>query len=280
MAWSLKPITSLLVMIVMVACDVTAGEAELLSSAGLAAVNYLVIEEKVRPFQIVHEGRSEGGIISDIVEEIFRGTGITVNPVVFPVNRLRLSVRDGTITNWIAHDSPVWNSYGARGEMVEQPLFMTRHVLLTCSSRIQSPVTAIEELSGYSLAVLSHMDYLEVDRAAEEGLIRLVPVDRFQAGLTQVSMGRVDGFIEMVSKIRYHLRQFDGDKRCMREVDISAIIPDYPVHLSVDKRLPGEIKALVQRRLKEIADSGQLETILRRYVPTELPQEIQMKTAD
>lgn len=279
MAWSLKPITSLLVMIVVVASDATAGGTELLSSAGLGAVNYLVVEEKVRPFQIVHDGRSEGGIVSDIVEEIFRDSGITVHPVVFPVNRLRLSVRDGSVKNWIAYDSPVWNSYGAHGEMVEQPLFMTRHVLLTCNTRIQSPVTAIEELSGYSLATLSHMDYLEVDRAAEEGLIRLVPVDRFQAGLTQVSLGRVDGFIEMVSRLRYHLRQFDGDKRCMREVDISAIIPEYPVHLSLDEQLPGEIKALVRRRLKEMADSGQLETILRRYVPTELPQEIQVKTA-
>lgn len=278
MAWSLKPITSLLVMITAVVAGMTEVVAAPPSDALPTTINYLVVEEKVRPFQIVHEGRSAGGIVSDIVEEVFRGSGITVNPVVFPVNRLRLSVRDGSVRHWIAYDSPVWNSFGARGEMVEQPLFMTRHVLLTCNSGIRSPVTAIEELSGYSLATLSHMDYLEVDRAAEQGLIRLVPVDRFQAGLTQVSLGRVDGFIEMVSRLRYHLRQFDGDKRCMREVDISAIIPEYPVHLSMDEQLPGEIKELVQRRLREMVDSGLLEKILRRYVPTEMPREIQVKT--
>lgn len=240
-------------------------------------VNYLVVDAKVGPFQITENGDSLGGIISDIVDEVFKGTGYRVRHLVLPVNRLTKAVADQAYPNWVAFDAPVWRSFGEAGEYTDRPLFETRHVMLTCREDIPSPVRAVSDLEGLSIATLRGFKYLQLDQAIEEGAIEAVPVDNFRAGLTLVSLGRVDGFIEMQSRLRFHISGFAGDTRCMREVDVSAIIPNYPVYLAMDRRMSADLKQLINQRLGALDRSGDLNRIWRTYIPDQLPSEIQIK---
>lgn len=240
-------------------------------------INYLVVDNKVGPFQMIFNDRSDGGIISDIVDQIFAGTELSVRHTVLPVNRLTFGVSQDHFDNWIAFDAPVWDSFGGRGEYTRQPLLVTRHIMLTCNPDIASPVSSLEELRGMSLATLRNFRYLALDVAAKQGLVRLVPVDNFNIGLALVSLGRVDGFVEMQSRLRFYLNGYGGDRRCMREVDFSAIIPNYPVYLTMDRRLPESIKALINERLWILEQTGELSRIWNEYVPTELPTEIRVK---
>ncbi|WP_375176503.1 substrate-binding periplasmic protein [Marinobacter mobilis] len=250
--------------------------------AALAAqelqVNYLVVDSKVGPFQIIQDDRSSGGIISDIVDEIFRGTGYTVEHLVRPVNRLTRDVADQTYPNWVAFDAPVWHSFGDEGEYASVPLFETRHVMLTCRTDIPNPVDSVRDLESLSIATLRGFKYLQLDEAAANDIIRPVPVDNFNAGLTLVSLGRVDGFVEMQSRLRFHLGGFAGDTRCMREVDVSAVIPNYSLYLAMDRRMPEPVKQLINDRLRAMRSSGDIDRIWRIYIPDQIPSEIQVKT--
>lgn len=236
----------------------------------VTTVNYLVVDEKTQPFQIVsEEGYSHGGIISDIVEAVFEGSAYTVKHHVMPVNRVHQSVADHKVQNWITFDSPVWNTFGDRGQRVGVPLFETRHVMLTCNPAVSSRIATAEDLSGLSIVTLRHFNYLELNKAIEEGVIRSIPVDRYAAGLELVRVGSVDGFIEMVSRLRYHQAQLEGDHSCIREIDVSAIIPKFPIYLYVDIGWPTTFKQFVAKRLDEMAGAGELEQIFNRYVPME-----------
>ena len=230
-------------------------------------VNYLVVDEKTQPFQIVSEGQSRGGIISDIVEAVFADSAYSVKHHVMPVNRLRQSVAELKVQRWVAFDSPVWDSFGDKGERVGGPLFETRHVLMTCNPAVPSRIVSLNDLAGLSIVTLRHFDYLELDRAVEDGLIRSIPVDRYAAGLELVRVGRVDGFIEMVSRLRFHQTRLEGDQSCMREVDVSSIIPDFPIHLYVDSLWPDAFKEFVARKIEMMGRAGELERIFREYVP-------------
>ncbi len=230
-------------------------------------VNYLVVDEKTQPFQLVSEGLSRGGIISDIVDALFADSAYVVKHHVMPVNRVQQSVADFKVQSWITFGSPVWSSFGDRGERVGVPLFETRHVMVTCNPAAPSRIASVDDLAGLSIVTLRHFDYLELSRAIEGGLVRSIPVDRYAAGLELVRLGRVDGFIEMVSRLRYHQAELEGDHSCIREVDASAIIPKYPIHLYVDSRWPTVFKNFVAQRLEMMANTGELERIFSRYVP-------------
>ncbi|MDC0662654.1 substrate-binding periplasmic protein [Marinobacter sp. SS21] len=241
------------------------------------SINYLVVDSRVGPFQLIREGASDGGIISDIVDELFHGIGMPVRHHVLPVNRLLYGVAQGQFKHWVAYDAPVWDSFPGRGEYARQPLFQTRHIMLTCNDEVASPVRSMADLEGLSIATLRGFQYLGLDQAAEQGRIRPVPVDDFESGLALVSLQRVDGFVEMASRLRFYLSGFGGDTSCMREVDVSAIIPNYSVYLSMDRQLPAETRRRINQQLDTMARTGRLSQIWRRYVPDELPQEINAK---
>lgn len=230
-------------------------------------VNYMVVDEKTGPFQIVRNGKSDGGIISDIVDKVFEGSQYVVQHHVMPVNRIRVSVAESKISRWVAFDSPVWNSFGASGEALGPPLFQTHHVLVTCSDKVPRVIGSIDDLAGLSVVTLRYFDYLALNQAAKDGIIRSIPVDRYDAGIQLVSLGRADGFIEMASRLRYHLGSLAGDFSCVREVDVSAIIPDYPIYLYGDRRWSSRFKFFVKDRLEWMANSGELDRIIRHYVP-------------
>lgn len=262
-------------------CALTVSTAVVAQDTGeQLGINYLVVDSKVEPFQIVHENRSDGGIISDIVDKIFEGSSYPVHHLVLPVNRLTRQVAEKEYTNWIAFDAREWRSFGDLGEFTEQPLFVTRHVMLTCDPSIPNPVRSIDDLNGRSIAILRGFKYLRLSQAADEGVVRTVPVDNFEAGLSLVSLGRTDGFVEMQSRLRFHLSGFAGDTRCMREVDVSSVIPNYGVYLAMDKELPDGVKALVNQRLGQLEHSGEISRIWRVYVPDSLPAEIRVKAGD
>lgn len=244
-----------------------------------SAIHYLVVADKTGPFQVVHEGQSHGGVISDVVDRLVEGSGITVHHHVFPVNRLVHEVARGRIKNWIAFDAPVWDSFRGKGRYLMEPLFLTRHVMLTCNPAIDSPIRSVRDLSGRSVVTLRNFRYPGLESAADEAL-RLVPADNFRTGLELVSLSRVDGFVEMASRLRYHLSHFDGQRDCMREVDISSVVPNYPVYLVVDQDMPEDLIALLDARLEALVASGEMQRIWRRYVPLTLPSDIQVKVHD
>lgn len=242
-------------------------------------INYLVVDSRVGPFQLIRDGQSDGGIISDMVDELFRGLDMPVHHHVLPVNRLTYGVSQGQFEHWVAYDSPVWDSFPGRGEYASQPLFQTRHIMLTCNQEIENPVRSLKDLHGLSIVMLRDFQYLDLSQAAEQGTIRAVPVDDFEPGLALVSLGRVDGFVEMASRLRFYLSGFGGDKTCMREVDVSAVIPNYSVYLSMDRQLPVETKRQINLQLENMARTGRLTEIWNRYVPQEIPEDISVKVS-
>ncbi|MDX1754504.1 MAG: transporter substrate-binding domain-containing protein [Marinobacter sp.] len=253
------------------------GEGGAAEEAVPGTINYLVVDSRVGPFQLIREGKSDGGIITDMVDELFRRLDIPVRHHVLPVNRITYGVAQGDYENWVAYDAPVWDSFPGRGEYADQPLFRTRHVMLTCNPDIESPVHSLADLQGLAIVTLRGFEYLDLSRAAQQGAVRSVPVDEFETGLALVSLKRVDGFVEMASRLRFYLSGFDGDKSCMREVDVSAVIPNYSVYLSMDRKLSADLKHRINQQLDSMARNGRLTEIWRRYVPPQLPEDISVK---
>ncbi|WP_165495683.1 substrate-binding periplasmic protein [Marinobacter halodurans] len=233
-------------------------------------VNYLVVEDKARPFQIVKNGESRGGVVSDIVDRIFAGSDYTVNHLVYPVNRLRHVVSDNEVQHWIAYDALPWRTFGNQGLYVEEPILQTHHVLLTCRQDMDGDIRNVADLQGLSIVTLRNFDYQTLDVAASHGRLRQIPIDRYEAGIKLVSLGRADGFVEMESRLRYHIKSMpEAGAACLRWLDFSAIIPDFPIYLAIDIDWPSDFREFVLKRIVELRQSGELARIKARYLSSD-----------
>ncbi|WP_168203129.1 substrate-binding periplasmic protein [Marinobacter fonticola] len=244
-------------------------------------VTYLIVEDKAHPFQIVQGSESRGGIISDMVDAIFAGDEYTVDHQVYPINRLRQVVAKEQVNFWVAYEAVHWHTFGNQGLMVEEPLFNTRHVLLTCREDIPDRITRLEQLRGLNLVMLRGFDYQALDSAIEGGLIAEVPIDRYEAGIQLVAMGRTDGFVEMESRLKYHVRTSGvGNTDCLRWIDFSAIIPNFPLYISVDIDWPPAFRDFIAQRIRTLRASGELERIMDHYLGSDYSPNLGFGTAE
>ncbi|MCP5162257.1 MAG: hypothetical protein H7A00_11405 [Hahellaceae bacterium] len=238
----------------------------IVSIGGLRAetINYMTVLEKSKPFQINDGTKSQGGLVTEIVEAIFSGTDYQLHTHIFPVARIYYEIESRNHPNWIAYDAKVWNSLIASGEFVESPLFTVNHALLTCNPTIQN-IGSAEDIQGWTLATLKQFQYLELDRLADQGRVKLQQVDRYEAGIQMAARSHVQGFVEMALRLKYNLRQLESPAPCLHFVDFSALIPPFDIYLSVDRKMSDKTKAFILHRIEEMKRTHQLEKLLAQW---------------
>ncbi|OZG73352.1 hypothetical protein BTA51_09980 [Hahella sp. CCB-MM4] len=227
-------------------------------------INYLVVEDLATPFQIASTGVHKGGIISDIVDEVFSDSDYEIKAVTYPVKRLHLFVRESNPGLWITYDAKVWNSMADVGHMIDAPLFTVKHSFLTCSPPVV-PFTDDAALYGAQIAILDNFDYPELEQLASNGRLTLVPVENYQRGFNLVTAHRVSGFVEMEIRLKYNLKKYDTRADCLTFLDFSPIIAPYDIYLVVSNTASPDTIQFIRERILHMRESGEIKAILGRY---------------
>ena len=238
-------------------------------------ITYLIVDDIAKPFQITEEHISKGGIISDIIDAIFKGSEHTVKVQVLPVKRLYKMVETNAVSDWIAYDARVWNSLSEWGDFVEEPLFSVNHAYLTCHQNMSQQINSADHIKSHNIAIIENFKYPELTLLQENKTIKLHPVKNYQQGIHLAGLNRVDGFVEMELRLRYNLQQEVVSKPCLRFVDMSQIIPAYPIYLSYDSQDKKGIKEFVNKRIKALKKAGVIDSILNAYTGVEKTSVVQ-----
>lgn len=240
----------------------------LLTSASLSAepapVHYYVVEERASPFQITTPGSPQKGIITDIVEAVFETGDYQLKTRTLPLARLHKEIRldEGL---WITYDAKTWQSLSDVGNFVEEPLFTVTHSYLTCDAE-PGVIQNAAALSGKQIAIIEGFDYPELTPLAETGTVRLESVSHYRNGIMMVSKQRVNGFVEMDLRIRYHMNQQSNLPACLRLVDMSTVIPAFDIYLQAAKLSPDAFQQFVKNRLETLKKEGRLLEIFQSYL--------------
>ena len=234
-------------------------------------VHYLIVEDIAEPFQIANNGQSKGGVVSDIVDEIFAGSSYTLIHHSLPLNRLYSVIETGKFKTWIVYDAKVWNSLKRWRQLVDEPLFPVSHTYLTCRQASPMQINSVNDIKQKRIAIIKGFDYPELDELKKKNQLELVSVSNYVQGINLAALSRVDGFVEMDLRVRFTIKTASIDQPCLQFVDMSHIIPDYSIYLSTDKNDTSGINGFASKRLKELKKNGVITEILKRYTTSPDP---------
>jgi polar amino acid transport system substrate-binding protein len=224
-----------------------------------------VVENIASPFQLTRQSLSQGGIITDIVHEIFQGDEYQLEARVFPIKRLYKTLEDGLEGNWISYDAKAWNSLSRWGNLIDLPLFQVKHSLLTCESAPKA-IHSDDDLKSLNIAVLKNFRYPEMETLANQHRLTLYPVSDYTSGFQLVRLKRISGFVEMDIRLRYHLLAFKPKAKCLHLINMDKIIAPYNIYLSLSKSASPQLIAFIKNRLEVMKAKGRIKAIIHQYI--------------
>ncbi|MCF8777247.1 ABC transporter substrate-binding protein [Vibrio sp. IRLE0018] len=234
-------------------------------SAHSDEVNYYVIANQARPFQIEVDGQHQEGIVTDIVKSIFAQSEHTVNYHTYPFNRMISILDAGGEQNWLTYGSPSWGKAQSEN-LSEEPIYTVKHTLVTSSQKPFS-FQGIEDLKNKGVVLLMGFDYPQLTPYIEQGYLEEIRVKDYQAAFRVVS--RTPGetaFVEMTSRVNYNIRQLRLNPTHYSQQPFELVVPDYDIYLAFSPSMDSQLQAFINRRLKEIKQSGELQAIIDKYI--------------
>ncbi|EID4425010.1 ABC transporter substrate-binding protein [Vibrio vulnificus] len=132
-------------------------------------VNYYVIANQARPFQIEQDGHDQQGIVTDIVRAIFSNSEHTLRFHTYPFNRMISILENGGEPNWITYGSPGWGKVQAEN-LSEEAIYTVKHTLV---SRTPGDTAFVEMASrvNYNIQQLK----LDPDQFALQPFEKIIP---------------------------------------------------------------------------------------------------------
>lgn len=228
-------------------------------------VNYYVIAEQARPFQIETNGQNHEGIITDIVQTIFANSEHTVKYHTYPFNRMISLLEAGGEPNWITYGSPTWGKVQAKN-LSEVPIYTVKHTLVTSTLQPFS-FNDIEDIKGKGLVLLMGFDYPQLNPYLSQDYVEEIRVKNYQAAFRVVNRTPGDtAFVEMESRVNYNIKQLGLDPNLFLLQPFDAVIPNYNIYLAFSPEMEPAIQQFINQRLKEIKQSGELTSIIEKYL--------------
>lgn len=228
-------------------------------------VNYYVIADQARPFQIEHNGQKHSGMVTDIVSAIFANTDYIVNYHTYPFKRMISVLEAGGAPNWITYGSPNWGRVQAEN-LSNQPIYTVKHVLVT-SNKAPFMFSNIQDIRGRSVVLLLGFDYPDLIPHFENGTVNEMRVKDYGAAYRVVQRTPRDtAFVEMESRVMYNLKRLELPLEEYQIQSFNTVIPDYPIYLAFSSKMNPDVQAFINKRLSELKTSGEIDEIIKKYL--------------
>lgn len=233
-------------------------------------ISYLILGGTVEPLMITKPGDPmDGGIITEIIELIFKNSGYEIVPKVMPWKRLVEELRNGE--DWINYGYPVGNEPDIPLEFSTMPVMAFNHVAITLKSN-HFNIDNISDVENRVAILVENFHYPGLDLHLDKplvgtggGPIKTVRAFTPKGTLQMLQHKRGDVVFGFQARMLYNLEQSDLTLDDVRFQDASWIIPSQPLYLTMSPELPPEVKSLVNSGLNRLTADGTLKRILRKY---------------
>ncbi len=253
--------------ILLIKCFLRVGVLVLLAfNAHAMDINYIVIADQARPFQIESNGKGHSGIVTEIVQSIFAGQDWHIKYHTLPFKRMVSMLESGRIKHWITYGSPEWKSVRVQSEHLSKyPLVTVNHSLLS----YQQPgfkLTKIEDLYGKTLVLMLGFLYPGLDPYIESKKINVMWVKGYESAFRVLKRLKHDAFfVEMSLRLKYNLKKNNEPLDQYQFHDFDLVVPDYQLYLAFSSDLDPASVSFINQRLKAMHDTKAIDAIVAHY---------------
>ncbi|HGS5188359.1 TPA: substrate-binding periplasmic protein [Vibrio parahaemolyticus] len=228
-------------------------------------VNYYVIADQARPFQIEQQGQQHAGIVTDIVNAIFANSDYKVNFHTYPFKRMILVLEAGGEENWLTYGSPDWGRVQSEN-LSKEPIYTVKHVLVS-SSDAPFKFNTMQDIKGRSIVLLLGFDYPNLMPFFEDKTVNEMRVKDYDAAYRVIQRTPGDtAFVEMESRVMYNLKRLELPLEQFEIQSFSAVIPDYSIYLAFSPEMKPEVQHFINQRLSDLKASGEIDDIVKHYL--------------
>ena len=213
------------------------------------------------PFSYEDDQGQPSGIAVDVVRQVMLKTGLQVEFVFYPANRLNLLLDEGRLDLNYA-DSPEWNSADAAERFIYSKPYLTIREHLYFLKEHPGRNQPLEHLRGLRIGVIRGYSYPQLATAMSSGRLTKVEASEDKALLELLLLGRVDG-IAMVEDVFDNListRRLEPARFVQ-----GAKLNDSPLVIKLQRGHEEEL-AKVDAALQELIESGEIKRIRQRHL--------------
>lgn len=238
-------------------------------------INYLIYGTSAEPLQIVESDAEDGtktqvsGFITDVVNEVFASSGISILPSVKPIARHKVAMIDGRAKRWIAYALNSWRKESVWSdatftdvELLPYTLSLVFKHVNTLSGNMQVDVDKLSEQGVVWIRGFKYPGTLEFSEAYGFEFYR---AKNHVAMLSMVEAGHVQYLMEHAPRIKYVMKKQGVNEEDYDFFSLASYVPPTSLTLLMSNDLGPDVIAFVNRRLKEMAESDRLNVLARSY---------------
>lgn len=237
-------------------------------AADIPAVNYLVYGTAGEPLQVVQGDGEVGGFITDVVTEVFAGSGVAVVPVIKPITRQKPNMINGKAKRWIAYALGSWRQEGVWGDATFAGVDLIPYSLsLGYKKRAPEPevMNLTESLLAGGVVWIRGFKYPGTEAFSQRYHFNFDRAKNHTAMLNMVAAGHTRFFMEHEPRMRYIMAKQGMKADDFSFYSLKSEVPPTSITLLMSNDLGAETIALVNRRLAEMQGSGRIAELTEAY---------------
>jgi hypothetical protein len=250
------------------ACRIEVESLEVTNCANV--IEYLVYGNSAEPLQIIQPDGLVSGYISDVISEVFSGSKLSIVPVIKPIIRHRIAMKNGKTKRWISYGLNSWRQQEQWKNAVFADVELLPYTLsLGYKDSEQWPPASeqidLTELAEEGVAWIQGYKYPGVEAFKQRYQFQFDRAKSQAAMVRMVEAGRVKYFMEHAPRMKYAMKKQGSDPDRYRFYSLTEEITPTSITLLMSRDLGADIIAFINQRLQAMADSGRLKVLAKPY---------------
>lgn len=229
-------------------------------------IQYLVYGSAGEPLQILGNNPFGQGLVSDVVQEVFRPSTYEVTTVVKPLKRIKREMQYGQAKRWITYALRSWKKEGVWENATFADVDLVPYALsLVYYDKNHHTPFHLKDLNQRNVVWLQGFKYPGALLFREKHNFSYLRASNHLSAIKMIEADRAPYFMENEARIRFAMMRLGISADDYSFVPLNTEIEPTGITLLMSNDLSEKTRAFVNRRLQELQQSGWLAERARHY---------------
>lgn len=233
-------------------------------------IDYLIYGTSAEPLQIIEQDGRFSGFMTDVVNEVFADSEISIVPVVKPIIRHKDAMENGSAKRWVAYALNSWRQQPIWQDATFSDVELLPYTLSLGYKDLGEwpppfPAVNVTTLAEKGVVWIRGFKYPGTAQFSSQYGFEFERTKNHVSMLNMVEAGHVRYFMEHAPRMKYVMKKHGVNVNGYDFFSLADYVPPTSLTLLMSNDLGAEKIAWINRRLKAMKDSGRLRVLAKPY---------------